>query len=336
VRLARGGTLAIVLAALAVAMLACSAGARRDPAPAPRNPLAGRALYANPNSPTARAVAQLQTQGNARDAQTLQRIASRQVGTWFGNDSADLTSQVQTLTSGAAAVRQLPLLVVYQIPNRDCSGYSSGGAPDGRAYLDWIRRLAAAIGTRPAIVILEPDALAGAVQGCLPRGEATARLGLIRDAVAILTQRPHAAVYIDAGNSRWVTHLRRMARALRAAGIARAAGFSVNVSNFFTTGAAAAYGRRLSRLLGGSHFVIDTGRNGHGPDARGADEPTWCNPPGRALGNDPTTSPGQPYIDAYLWVKPPGNSDGTCRPGAPSAGQFWLQYALGLVAASRP
>jgi endoglucanase len=31
-----------------------------------------------------------------------------------------------------------------------------------------------------------------------------------------------------------------------------------------------------------------------------------------------------------LWVKPPGESDGYCQ-GGPAPGEFWLEYALGLV-----
>ena len=34
-------------------------------------------------------------------------------------------------------------------------------------------------------------------------------------------------------------------------------------------------------------------------------------------------------MDAYLWVKTPGESDGTCN-GGPRAGQWWPEYALGL------
>jgi endoglucanase len=36
-------------------------------------------------------------------------------------------------------------------------------------------------------------------------------------------------------------------------------------------------------------------------------------------------------VDAYLWVKQPGASDGTCRAGAPPAGHWWPEYALQLV-----
>jgi endoglucanase len=72
--------------------------------------------------------------------------------------------------------------------------------------------------------------------------------------------------------------------------------------------------------------VIDTSRNGKGP----APENAWCNPAGRGLGADPTGSTGNSLDDAYLWVKQPGASDGTCN-GGPAAGQWWPEYALGLA-----
>ena len=77
-----------------------------------------------------------------------------------------------------------------------------------------------------------------------------------------------------------------------------------------------------------------TGRNGNGPyDGDGG--PQWCNPPGRALGPAPTTRTGQPLADAFLWIKQPGASDGSCRPGEPSAGQWWPDYALALARNTR-
>jgi endoglucanase len=87
------------------------------------------------------------------------------------------------------------------------------------------------------------------------------------------------------------------------------------------------YGDRLARLLGRKHYVIDTSRNGLGP-ATG--EEYWCNPPGRALGQRPTTNTTSSLADAYLWVKLPGESDGTCK-GGPRSGTWWPEYALGLA-----
>src|SRR6185503_5483480 len=104
-------------------------------------------------------------------------------------------------------------------------------------------------------------------------------------------------------------------------------------SNFRTTSDSIGYGTRLSALTGGAHFVVDTSRNGAGPlpTGSGYPGPSWCNPPGRALGTAPTLSTGVPLVDGYLWIKYPGESDGSCGLGDPAAGTFWLDYALGLA-----
>lgn len=52
---------------------------------------------------------------------------------------------------------------------------------------------------------------------------------------------------------------------------------------------------------------------GHAVGAPGG----WCDPDGRAPGQPPTTQTGERLIDAYLRVKPPGESDGW--PAAPGA-----------------
>jgi endoglucanase len=76
---------------------------------------------------------------------------------------------------------------------------------------------------------------------------------------------------------------------------------------------------------GTTHFVIDTSRNGQGPWTPPADRPAgdpqdWCNPPGRGLGLRPTLATGKPLLDAYLWVKLPGESDGACNRWNPAGG----------------
>lgn len=114
--------------------------------------------------------------------------------------------------------------------------------------------------------------------------------------------------------------------AVTEAGVGPADGFSLNVSNFQTTASNVAYGKDLSFRVAGEHFIIDTARNGLGPSP----DNQWCNPPGRALGEKPGAATADPLVDAYLWVKPPGESDGSCN-GGPSAGQWWPEYALGLA-----
>jgi hypothetical protein len=130
------------------------------------------------------------------------------------------------------------------------------------------KELAAAIGERPAVLILEPDALAQI--DLYPQEKRRERYGMIRDAVEMLTRSGSADVYIDAGNSAWIEP-EEMARRLRKADIGKARGFALNVSNFQRTGETLDYGRRLSALVDGKHFVIDTSRNGNGPLPPGAD-----------------------------------------------------------------
>ena len=123
----------------------------------------------------------------------------------------------------------------------------------------------------------------------LPASARGDRTSLLAWATARLSRRPGVSVYIDAGNASWVAPA-AMARRLREAGVARARGFAVNVAGFHTTERSRAYGRAISRRIGGAPFVIDTSRNGAGP-APGDD---WCNPPGRALGQAPTAQTGRP------------------------------------------
>src|SRR5207244_508723 len=115
-------------------------------------------------------------------------------------------------------------------------------------------------------------------------------------------------VYIDAGHSGWLSTADAAARLIRA-GIADAEGFAVNVSNRRTTDESYRWARELSDLIGGRDFVIDTARNGVGPPTTADD---WCNPEDQALGAQPTTDTGRAGLDALLWIKPPGESDGLC------------------------
>jgi endoglucanase len=94
----------------------------------------------------------------------------------------------------AASAGAVPVLVAYNIPNRDCSGgYSAGGASDGAAYRDWIRRFALGIGARRAVVILEPDALAQLGQ-CGDPAQQQSRLDMLWDAVQVLKGNPATSV----------------------------------------------------------------------------------------------------------------------------------------------
>ncbi|MFD3450889.1 glycoside hydrolase family 6 protein [Streptomyces sp. NPDC058691] len=323
---------ASIAAVVAVALGGCSRGdgtanSGRDKGAPQSTPMAGAPFWVNPDTAAARQAGQWREDGRDADAALLERIAGRPVAEWIGPD--DPRGQAEGLTRAAEKAGRTPVLVLYNIPHRDCGQYSSGGAADADAYRNWVDGVAAGIGDREALVVLEPDALTHLVDGCTPGRFAQERYALLGHAVDTLSGLPHTAVYLDAGNAGWVRDPARVVDPLRRAGIERADGFALNTSNFYTTEANTAYGTELSERLDGKHFVIDTSRNGRGPLQGGHDE-AWCNPPGRGLGTPPTTDTGDELVDAYLWIKRPGDSDGTCK-GGPKAGQWWPEYALGLA-----
>ncbi|WP_407561265.1 glycoside hydrolase family 6 protein [Streptomyces sp. 184] len=315
-------------------LLGCSSGGGDGDGTGPRGGERARAasaakspFWVDPGSPAARQVRAYEQQGRAEDAALLERIASRPVAEW--PSAHDPAADVRTAVRGAASGGRTAVLVAYNIPHRDCGQHSAGGAPDAAAYERWIGSFADGIGDAKALVILEPDAVPHIVDGCTPPELHEERYRLISAAIDRLKQHPGVKVYLDAGNSAWIADPENLARALWKAGVGEADGFALNTSNFQRTDEQIAYGRRLSGLLDDAHFVIDTSRNGNGP-LSGAPDQVWCNPPGRALGEPPTTRTGDDLADAFLWVKRPGESDGPCR-GGPKAGAWWPEYALGLA-----
>jgi endoglucanase len=294
--------------------------------------LVGQPLYVDPDNPAAEQARRWRSEGRKADAGAMARLAKRPIALWL-TEGDNIAARVRARTQAATRAGRTALLVAYHVPGRDCGSYSAGGSGSPEAYRAWVRDFARGIGSRRATVILEPDAIPQAVvESCLSDASKAERYALLADAVRTFARLPNAAVYIDAGNPGFVRPPARLVAPLRASAIKAADGFALNVSNFFRTGHVIEYGRALSRRLGGAHFVIDTSRNGNGPsfhDDPGG--PKWCNPPGRAIGRSPTTRTRRRKVDAYLWVKQPGASDGACRAGAPPAGHWWPEYALALV-----
>ena len=288
------------------------------------NPFRGQRLYVDPASPARRQAAAWQRSRPA-DAAHMMRIANQPQAIWVGDWIPNIRAEVVRLVTQISAAGALPVLVAYNIPNRDCGLHSAGGARSGDSYRRWSQDFARGLRGRRAVVILEQDALPS--MDCLPLRLKDERMALMREAVQTLTAGG-AAVYIDAGNANW-RQPGDMANLLRGAGIDRAQGFALNVSNFHNVQVNLAYGERLSRLVGGKHFIIDTSRNGRGTPV----VPEWCNARNQALGRAPTTTTGHPLADAFLWVKMPGQSDGNCN-GGPRAGAWWPDYALELSRAA--
>ena len=217
---------------------------------------------------------------------------------------------------------QLPILVMYNIPNRDVGQYSKGGAKTRERYLDFVERFSRGVGEDSPIIIYEPDALPHST--LLSEEDREWRLELMKESLEILTNNCNGIVYIDVGHSRWLQP--KDAHILLSKVInPKVRGFSMNSCNYRSTEECLKWGKRLSKFQDGIPFVIDTSRNGQGPL-----DTEWCNPQGRGLGEPPTTDTDHRLCDAYLWVKIPGESDGKCN-GGPKAGMFWGEQAEELV-----
>lgn len=284
------------------------------------NPFNGTTLYAYSGSQAVQAFQQAPTDQKSR----LALLATTPTAIWLTPErypSAIIGSFLNTVLSDAQSKHQTAVFVVYGFPNRDCGSYSASGITADE-YMEWLRRITYTLRRSNAtpILILEPDALALSTQ-C----EAIAsNIPLLKGGVDLLTTSG-ASIYIDAGHSGWVP-APKMAALLQQVGLGKVRGFSLNVSNYDDDTTVRAYGEAISRLTG-SHYVIDSGRNGRGHG--GAPSSAWCNPSGVRVGTMPGVSQYGSQ-DAFMWIKPPGESDGTCNSGPP-AGTWWNQRALELT-----
>ena len=93
------------------------------------SPFNSKLLYVDPSSNAARDAAALAATDPA-SAAALTKIATRSQADWYGDwtpvdqVSAQVNARVTTIANAGA----YPVLVTYDIPERDCHSYSGGGA----------------------------------------------------------------------------------------------------------------------------------------------------------------------------------------------------------------
>ena len=281
----------------------------------------------------------------------------------------------------------LSLYIVYDMPNRDCAAKSSAGelkvSQNGAAryrteFIDPIAAQFAAHPELPIVVVLEPDSLPNLatnmnLPSCVDAKE------VYMDSVVYAVRKlalPNVSIYLDAAHAGWLgwddnreKAVKVFKKVLKAAGgVDMIRGFATNTSNFnhLTNRDGASlestnpsyneliYVKKLAVTLADhgirdKGFIIDTARNGKGQIRKVWGH--WCNIKGAGLGERPRAAPA-PFIDAYFWVKPPGESDGVSdpkaprfdpectsddsAPGAPQAGQWFQSYFLDLVRNATP
>ena len=252
------------------------------------------------------------------------KIFENPVSFWYGSrngkEMEKIDYSLQRLLRRTAP--QLPVLVVYNMPNRDIGQYSKGGATTRGSYLAFLKSFADGIGNNKPILIFEPDSLSHTDD--MTEIEAHDRISLMKKGLELLTDNCDALVYIDIGHSNWLSP-KEASKLLNKVTNNKVRGFAVNVSNYRTTKESMEWGLKLCEHRPNDYFVIDTSRNGNGPHGN-----EWCNPPGRAVGEVPTCDTGEEQCDAFLWIKIPGESDGKLNKG-PRAGRFWGEMAEELV-----
>jgi endoglucanase len=242
---------------------------------------------------------------------------------WYGNRSAKPIKGLQKslIRLFKRSGNKMPILVVYNMPNRDIGQYSKGGANTHDEYLEFVQDFANGIGKNKPIVIFEPDAVPHLTH--LDDNEANSRIVLMKEALNILATTS-AYIYVDVGHSNWLSP-KEVDEYLNKVTNPKVKGFSVNVSNYRTTKESIEWANKICELRSNDCYVVDTSRNGNGPHGN-----EWCNPPGRALGEPPTCITGEDRCDAFLWIKIPGESDGKGN-GGPRAGRMWGEQAEELV-----
>ncbi|KIY65198.1 carbohydrate-binding module family 1 protein [Cylindrobasidium torrendii FP15055 ss-10] len=239
-------------------------------------------------------------------------------------------------------------VVIYDLPGRDCAAKASNGElPTGslaRYKTEYIDPIAKIIKANPNIAIaavIEPDSLPNLVTN---DDLATCQNAAseYRDGVAYALKTlnlPNVAMYVDAGHGGWLgwndnlaPGAAELASAYKAAGSpAGVHGVSSNVAGWnawiknpgeFENTPDGKYnkaqdeeryvenfGAALATAGMPNHFIVDTGRNAvQGLRLEWGD---WCNVNGAGFGRRPTAETGNALADAFVWVKPGGESDGT-------------------------
>jgi hypothetical protein len=156
----------------------------------------------------------------------LWQIAGTARAYWLGGASGD-QAKVDQIESAAVSQGKTPTFVLYAIPHRDCGHYSAGGLSTTSQYESWVDSVRKGIGGRPAVVIVEPDAIGW---GCLSSADQAARIAMMKYAIRTMSEDANTWVYVHAGSSG--LSAQGIATSLKQIGIEYARGFAVNVSSY--------------------------------------------------------------------------------------------------------
>lgn len=306
----------------------------------PDSPARQWVAHASPSDPRRSAI----DTGIARRANSMWMLGEEnpyaRLASWVGSAQASFATAVVT---------------PYYVPRRWDGLSDEAGAPTLDAYRRYTDRIADAIGSARAVVVLEPDALwfyaqvkrRVAADGdyeqdghAYTAADVSTRRSALAHAVKTYASLPRTTVYVDAGTSSGAVTPAEMAAALKSVGVGGPrTGFAVNVSSYAPEASITRWATEvrseLSRIgVRDARYVVDTGRNGN-PFWTGHEPMSWCNPEGQRLGLVPGRSTAAQRAqgrDWNLWVKGPGESDGDCGVGPGTiGGQFMPDVAAELL-----
>jgi len=274
------------------------------------------------------------------------------VGTFLWLDTIANIGKLDTALADVPCENILGL-VIYDLPGRDCAAKASNGelavGEISRYKTEYIDKIVSIIKAHPNTafaLVIEPDSLPNLVTNSDLTTCQQSAAGY-RDGVAYALKNlnlPNVVMYLDAGHGGWLgwdANLKpgaeELAKAYKAAGSPKQfRGISTNVAGWnawdlspgeFSKTSDAKYnscqnektyittfGAQLKTAGMPNHAIIDTGRNGvTGLRAAWGD---WCNVNGAGFGVRPTSNTGADLADAFVWVKPGGESDGTSESSA--------------------
>jgi cellulose 1,4-beta-cellobiosidase len=354
----------------------------------PGNPFAGARFYVDADYVKKVEAAAAASPANAA---LLKKVEAYPTAVWLDSIAAaqGMSRYLDDAQQQAGAGGEPPVsvFVVYDLPNRDCSAKSSAGelAVDkgGEAryrteFIDVIAAQLRAHASQRVVLIVEPDSLPNLatnlnVARCASSDQA------YRHSIAYAVSKlslPNVSVYLDAAHAGWLgwdANRAKIATIFKevlteAGSVDKIRGFSTNVSNYNVVKGddgtklepsnpcpdELTYVEALSDSLASvgitnKGFIIDTSRDGRGGIRTRWG--SWCNVKGAGLGERPRAAPA-PHVDAYFWVKPPGESDGSSNPraprfdamcggadaapDAPQAGEWFSSYFLTLAQNANP
>lgn len=273
----------------------------------------------------------------------LNAIESYGVATWYSDRgvNGDVLKTIETLVELCPESSRLSV-VVYALPNKDCAaGYSNGNGTVTTSddYVAFVTQLARAIGKRKVLYVLEPDAV-----GLIADGGCAVESGYqdnLKRVIPVLGANPNAEIYLDVGfwtltKPESAGAVARVVQTLRQAGALK--GITLNTSNYRSTEEIAALCTAFQTAIQSTdvHCIVDTSRNYKVPRAAASSE--WCNKQSGGIGHPPTSDTGFANLDYFVWIKPAGESDGTCdgkghtkdAMRGPEAGLFFKSHFVKL------